>query len=611
MPGPVARWLADLRRRKVFRVGAVYAAVALALIEASDLVLSPLGVPAWVHTVIVALAAAGFPLALVLAWALEVTPEGVRRTEDAYGEGPAGAGGARTALLEAALLVAIVGAGIWLVAASGDGPDQADRGGSEVDRASIAVLPFANLSADPENAYFADGLAEEILNELAHLETLRVAARTSSFAFRDSAVDVPRIADALRVATVLEGSVRRSADRVLVTAQLIDADGFHLWSEEYERPLSDVFRIQDEIAREIARALGGRLLASEAARLEGSGTTDVQAHDSYLKGLHALGQRSGASIRAALGHFQRAVDLDPSYAEAYAGLAQGYYLLPLFTEGTAGETMAVRAKEAATEAIRLDPTSAEAYAVLGGVAYQIELEMELAEEELLRAIELSPSYATAHQWLAETFATLGRFEEARAHIETAIELDPVSPVVRLIEGFILWYGGRWRDGDAIFREVLRMDDSFAFALFYYPDLLIRLGEYDRAREVADRAGPLYYADDPEAAGTWRRGVELLAAALESAGRRDEAVAHWRSAPDRGVDLHWSAKALAYLGDVEGSVAVLRDMRSRRDPSFVWAPAVFRWFPELQADEEYRALIRDAGLPLLDAEGSHEGTGDVE
>lgn len=586
-------WLAELRRRKVFRVGVVYAVVALGIIEATDLVLGTLGVPDWVTVAVVVVALAGFPIALVLAWALEVTPDGVRRTEPTALEGAEVPRRMRRALLEAGLLVAILIAGTWVITATRGGVRGGDAG-LGADRASVAVLPFTNLSGDPEHQYFADGLAEELLNELARLEALRVAARTSSFAFRDSAVDVPRITQALGVATVLEGSFRSGGDRILVNVQLVNADGFQLWSEEYERPLADVFDIQDDIAREIARELGGRLLVGEAARLDVGGTTSVQAHESYLRGLYAMGQRTGASLREAVRHFQRAVDQDSDYAAAHAGLAQAYYLLPLFAEDVAPEPMAFAAKEAANEAIRLDPGSAEAYAALGGVAYQFDWDLERAEAVLRRAIDLAPSNAAAHQWLGETLAVQGRFDDAFPFIDRAIELDPVAPIPRLIKAFVLWYSGRADKADAVFREVLRMDPSFGFALFYYPDLLIQLGEYERAREVSERAAPLYLADDPAAAEKWRQGVDLLIAALQDPGRREEAIAHW-SGEGRPADLYWAATSLARLGDLESSMAALRDMRNRRDLSFVWLPARVRWLPELRTDPGYQALIREAGL----------------
>jgi TolB-like protein/Tfp pilus assembly protein PilF len=599
MQGRIARWLAELRRRKVFRAGAVYVVVALGTIEAAESVLPALGVPAWVQRWIVIAAVAGLPIALVLAWALEWTPEGIRRAAPDEASDPAtGASrpSARAPLIEAGLLAALVAGATWLVAGSLGGPGGPERSATE---ASIAIVPFRNLSGDPDHQYFADGLAEELLNELARLPGLKVAARTSSFAFRDSAVDIPTIARALNVATILDGSARGDENRLIVSVQLVSADGFTLWSEEYERPPADVFRVQDEIAREISSALGVRLLPDADGRATRSGDRIVEAHNSYLRGRQALGERTSSSIREALRHFQRAVDQDPDYAAAHAGLAQAYYLLPLYAEAVETAPMAANAKAAAREAIRLDSLSAEAWAALGGVAYQIDWDMATAEAMLTRAIRIAPSYATAHQWLAETFASTGRFDRARESIGRARELDPVSPVISLMEGFIVWYAGDLQGADAAFRRVFDLDENFEFALFNYPDLLLQLEEFDLAGRIADRAAPLYFADDPDAARAWRHGVDLLARALQDPAWRPAAVEHWRTQVAR-TDLFWTASALAQLGDVDGTLMALRKMRDRRDLSFVWTRAKLRWHPRITEDPRYRRLMESTGLPVLDA-----------
>lgn len=351
------RFLAELKRRKVFRVAAVYAATAFAVLEAADLVLPRVGVPDWALNFLVVTVLAGFPIAVVLAWALELTPDGgVRRTETASaasGDGAPLLGG--RALTITALMVA-VGVGLsagWLlkpatpVAAgtSGEGPGAADGGaeaaGSATEtadapdltadaRPSVAVLPFDNLSADPEQGYFADGLTEEILNALAGLPNLLVTARTSSFYYKDRDVPVDEIAERLGVDHVLEGSVRRSGDQMRVTAQLIRAtDGFHLWSDTYDRPVDDAFRVQSDISTQVASALGILLDERQRARMESAGARDPQAYALFARGFELYQRAHGQGPQIPLlleanTFFDRAFDLAPDLWVARYHSADAY-----------------------------------------------------------------------------------------------------------------------------------------------------------------------------------------------------------------------------------------------------------------------------------------------
>jgi TolB-like protein len=496
--------------------------------------------------------------------------------------------------------VGILGLALWLTAYAFDGGGGALSGRRPAE-ASIAIVPFVDLSDDERNDLFAAGLTEELLTELSRLRGLRVAERGSARGTRASAgapgTDPREIARTLNVATVLSGTVRRDSIRVVVTAQLDDADGFQVWAQQFSRPVSDAIAIQDEIAREIADALGLSLLPEEMARLNEQGTIDARAYDDYLKGLAEFAARSRSSLHAAIAHFQSAVDRDPLYAEAHAGLAQASYLLPLFDPTIPGDAMAERAHAAARRALELDPRSAEAYAALGGVAYQSEWRMEEAEEALRRAISLSPSYVTAHQWLAETQFVQGELEPALASIDRATELDPTSPVVRLMKGFMLEYAGRLELADQQFREALRLDPAFSFALYYYPDLLVAMGRYDEARAMAERAAATYFADDPGAGSAWLRGILLYIDATEDPSRADASRAYWAEYR-RDSDIFWRFLALAKAGAVEDALASLRRMRAERHPSFVWMPSRLRLEPELLSDPRVTAVFREAGLPVL-------------
>ncbi|MDT8449171.1 MAG: hypothetical protein RQ847_03260 [Wenzhouxiangellaceae bacterium] len=320
-------FFAELKRRKVFRVAVVYAATAFAVLQAADIMLPRVGVPDWVMNLVVVLTVLGFPIALVLAWALELKPDGgVQRTEAAEtepGEAPALIG--KRTLLVAGLFI-VLGIGLsagWLLKPSGGPtstvpPETVASNTTEPARQSIAVLPFDSLSDDPEQGYFADGLTEEILNSLAALPELLVTARTSSFYFKDKDVPVPEIAETLGVGHIVEGSVRRAGDKIRVTAQLIRAsDGFHLWSQTYDRPFEDVFEIQTDVAEKVAGALSIYLDDEQRDALAASGTRNVEAFKAFLKGRALLNRahagEPGVSLWDANEEFERAMALDPNY----------------------------------------------------------------------------------------------------------------------------------------------------------------------------------------------------------------------------------------------------------------------------------------------------------
>jgi len=284
------RLIDELKRRRVFRVAVVYAVVAFAIWQAAEIAVPGLNLPAWVLTLVILLTVLGFPIALVLAWALEITPEGVRRTEPATANAT---------------------------------PSIAPPA---VARKSIAVLPFANISDDPGNEYFSDGMTEEIINALAQLKDLRVAARTSCFTFKGKAPHISEVGAKLNVTTVLEGSVRKAGSRLRITAQLINVgDGYHIWSQRYDREMEDVFAIQDEIAKGIADKLQITLVGDAAEQLVRPSTVNLEAYDLYLKGRFFVNQGGEGPARG-LEYFQQALACDPDYALAHAGIADAYGL---------------------------------------------------------------------------------------------------------------------------------------------------------------------------------------------------------------------------------------------------------------------------------------------
>jgi TolB-like protein len=435
------RFFAELKRRKVFQVAAVYGAGMFGVLQGADILVQALHLPESLVTLAAVVGLLGFPVALFVAWVFERSPDGLVRTEDAApGEltqiiaappakrwpvGLAAAGG--TALL-------LVGA--WLVlgrpaadAASQDDSVGAVAAGASADATtavsdlSIAVLPFEDMSEAGDKEYFSDGLSEELIDALARVDNLQVAARTSSFAFKDGSADIRSIADSLGVANVLEGSVRASGDRLRITAQLIQAsDGFHLWTETYDRELTDVFEVQEEIADAIATALLGRLGLEHGADFSVA-RTDIKAYEQYLLGRAFVSQRGDALLRAEE-HFRAALAIDSMYAPAWGGLAEVYALYPYYASVDFEESLA-SSEEAARRALALDPNSANAHVALGSVLRE-RRQWKDAERELRRAVQLAPESSEAHGELSQYLLAVGEFDEAMDAARRSLALDPLS-----------------------------------------------------------------------------------------------------------------------------------------------------------------------------------------
>ena len=363
--------LDELKRRKVVRVGLVYGAVAFAILEGVDVLVEALTLPDVVRTVIAVAALGGFPLALALVWAFEATPEGVQRDR---GDAGGGAGSWLTARsLVAAVLFTSLGLGAgWLAGRGGAGETTDSSPATE--GASIAVLPFLDLSPGGDQAYFADGLAEELLNVLVRSQDLKVAARTSSFAFRENR-DIREIGNTLGVSTVVEGSVRRAGDRLRVTAQLIQvSDGFHLWSQTFDGSASDVFAVQDSIAAAIAGALQVTLgVALDLPRQARGLTDDVDAHDLYLLGLHRWRTRNPEQLQEAIGFFEQALGVDSTFALAYTGVAWVWSVASVYDFSLSPREAISQAKDALARAQALSPDLPEAVAIGGFIVSEYDL----------------------------------------------------------------------------------------------------------------------------------------------------------------------------------------------------------------------------------------------
>ncbi|MFB3110613.1 MAG: hypothetical protein ACE10G_01140, partial [Gemmatimonadales bacterium] len=410
---------AELRRRNVFRVAAAYAVVGWLIIQVVSALSSPLNLPEWFEAVTVTLLAIGFPIALLFAWAFDLTPDGIRLTQrDDAATKESGGNKLDYALIGGLLVVAAVTLWGQLPTASVNDLTQS----FEVEEApSIAVLPFADMSPNGDQEYFGDGIAEELLNELTRLDGLQVAGRTSSFSFKQSDENLQAIGEALHVNFILEGSIRKDGDRVLITAQLINAaDGYHLWSDTYNRELTDIFAIQEEIAASVAGALGVRLGVGGVNAFFGAGTRNVEAYEAYLQGLPPRPGRAAARIRL----FERATQLDPNYAAAWAQL--GLFNAARMWTALPEEAPALLdyALPLVRRAVELDPESAQAHSLLGTILYA-QLDWIGGEEAHATALSLLSDRPTLTQH-ANLLMRAGRSAAARTQYDAAQSAEPMG-----------------------------------------------------------------------------------------------------------------------------------------------------------------------------------------
>lgn len=371
-----------------------------------------------------------------------------------------------------------------------------DSDADPISKPSIAVLPFADLSPAGDQEYFCDGIAEEITNALTRVEDLRVVARTSAFSFKGKDTPLPDIGRELGVGTLLSGSVRKSGDRLRIDVRLTNAlDGHELWSEQYDRELEDVFAIQDEIRLAIVDRLRVTLFGGDRDALVKRHTGDTEAFNLYWKGRFFWNKRTEEGYRKALSYFQEAIKQDPSYALAYVGIADSYDLLGWY-DHLAPEEAFPKAREAAHKALAMDDQLAEAHATTGWICVNYEWSWKCAEREYTRALDLNPGYATAHQWFAEYLSYMGRHDEAKAHAQRAVELDPLSIIINTDLGQVLYYAREYDRAIDQLKKTLEMDSNFAIPYFFLAFAYVQQHKYAEALGAAQTALDLSGGDEP-------------------------------------------------------------------------------------------------------------------
>ncbi len=457
---------------------------------------------------------------------------------------------------------------------------------------SLAVLPFVNVSADPNTEYLSDGITEGLINSLSRLPNLRVVSRSSVFRYKGRDIDPRAAARELGVHAVLMGRVVQRGDHLSVSAELVDVrDDRQLWGEQYNRKLADILGVQEEISREISEKLRLHLTGEEKTRVAKRPTENIEAYQLYLKGRYYWNKRTEDGFRKASEYFSQAAEKDRNYALAHAGLAESYILLGNYGLLPAKEAFA-KAREAATKALELDDTLAEAHNALATVKENYDWDWPGAEREFRRAIELNPGYATAHQWYGELLSELGRHEEALAEIKRAQQLDPLSLIINTVSGKLLLYAGRNDFAIEQLRKTLEIEPNFAHAHWYLGIAYVRKGAFAEAIAEFQRATTL----SPNIL-QYKGG---LAHAYARAGKSAEArklLSELKEHSKRRY-VSWSDLAAIYagLGEKDQAFACLEKAYEQRDARLVGWVNASPLFDPLRSDPRYRDLPRRIGLP---------------
>ena len=591
--------VSELRRRNVFRIAALYLVAGWVLLQVAELLFGALDVPPWSLRLLLGLLLLGLPLAVIFAWVYELTPEGLRREHEVDGHASiTRETGRKINVLIAGLLVAAIGLLAWgqlgirrdrvaTVPAADTKAIAQPTAATPVGRASalsIAVLPFVNMSDDRSNEYFSDGLTEELLNLLARIPELKVIARTSSFAYKGKEAKISEIARELQVANVLEGSVRKSGDRIRITAQLIrTSDSTHLWSQSYDRTVQDIFAVQDEIAGEVVDSLKVKLLGADHKPVQAGGTNDARAYEAYLRGRYEWNKGESQELaRAALAAFDEALALDPSFAQAYASrssvlqaLTRNAYLP--YTEGFA------QARAAAERAVELAPETSDAYVALGRLAIGADWDWQESEAALRKALELNPSNAAAYIVLAQLLSGLGRTNEALAAARQAVSLDPLAPAGIQTLAFTNYDARQYHEARTLARQVATLDP--ARPRLHYLFGLIDLATSDPQTAVA--------ACEKERV-EWQRQT-CLAIAYDKLGRDGEAAAQVKELKKTGDNSAYQfAQISAQRGELDEAIGWLNVARRVRDPG-VFRSRVDQLLDPLRDDPRFKTYLREMNL----------------
>jgi len=550
----------ELKRRNVFRVGIAYLVVSWFLLQIIDVVIPILILPDWVARFIFLLLAVGFIPVLIAAWAFELTPDGLKKEKDVdRSQSIASQTGRKLDRTIIVILVLALGYFVYdkfLTPAPDSSPGATSLTGASAEQTagpvpspapntgekSVAVLPFVNMSDDAENEYFSDGISEELLNVLVRVKGLRVPSRTSSFTFKGSDKKLAEIGKELQVDHILEGSVRKSGDRIRVTAQLIEVNtDTHLWSETYTRELDDIFAVQDEIAQAIVSALKVTLTGNDQAPIQSRSTASVEAYNKYLLGRHMWNQRTPASLLASVEPLREAIALDPQYGRAWEALADAYVLIPEYRSGSIREYIPL-AHEAIDKALYINPKSAPALTTSAYIKFMYDYDFEGARAMFTRAIEIDPDYATAHQWYGELLAVEGKLDAALDQLKLARIADPLAHIMPHDMGWFLMWTDRSGEAYQYFQESIELNPNFQNSYRNLAQLQMKEGHFGPARENIRKSFSIMKLDP---------ATDLAVVdALENPALRANAVALVLKDNQTAYGTMGKARMLMFLGEPE-------------------------------------------------------------
>ncbi len=576
----IDNFFAELKRRNVYKVAVAYAVVGWLVIQVSSTVLPAFHAPEWVVQTLVVLVALGFPIALVLGWAFELTPEGLKRTED-VDLAPQARKKSR-AWIYVVIVGALLSVGLFMLGRYGF--REKISAASQLPAKSIAVLPFVNMSADKNDEYLSDGMTEELINVLSKVPGLRVPGRTSCFAFKGKNEEdiFHKVGDQLHVGTVLEGSVRKAGDKLRVTAQLINvSDGYHLWSKDYDGDVKDILNFQSNVAKQVVQALQVKLGGEGTRVLAKKPTENPEAHRLYLLGRYEFAKYTQTGWNNAIRYYEQALKLDPNYALAYCGLADNYAYMGSVVMPE--KEAIAKEKQFAQKALELDPELAEAHMSLA-LTLVADYDWRNGLKEFDRALELNPNLAFAYELQAWTVNGLGRFDEAIAKTRKAVELDPLNPFFQMSLSFYQYWARQYDDAIAQARKTLEMDPNSAISHVLLGLSFLKKG--DTAGAIAELEKSK--APDP---GAWYQG--FLGYAYAISGDRAKAEEALRELEQVAKRQYVSPTAFATiylgLGQKEKCLDWLEKAYEQQD-SACWYLKIDQIYDSVRNEPRFQALV---------------------
>jgi serine/threonine-protein kinase len=578
----IDHFFSELKRRNVYKVAVAYIVAGWALAQGIAQVFPVFYVPNWAIQLVVVLIIIGFPVAVLLAWAFEITPQGIKRTEDVDPTQPHSIGGAWIYIVVVGVLVSV---GLFFLGrySAGNATSRHSEAAMANSQKSIAVLPLVNESGDPRDEYFSDGLSEELIAALAQITGLRVIGRSSSFRFKDSKEEPKTIGKQLGVSTLLDGTVRKQGDRVRIVAQLVNAaDGIQLWTRTFDRELKDIFAVQEEIAKAVADSLKVTLLGSETAQR--NTPKNIEAHNAYLQGHFHFQRRNLEDYRKAVDYFDQAIRLDPDYALAYAERSEAWTFIGDLTGQR--EPAWSKARSDAEKAVAIAPGLAEARAALGWVRFFIDWKFAEGLSELKRAKELSPSNPTANDLLARVIVYLGRLDEAERQARQAVELDPLSVIAQGNLARVLLFAGKLDESDVAARKAAELQPTAAASHRWQVTVAILRDDGETALREAQLEPDHGYRRFELALAQQIRGDRPAADAALA-----DLIANGRNQLDYQI-----AEVYALRGETDKAFEWLQIAYDNHDTGIL-SLLIDPLIGGLRGDPRYKSMVEKVGLPM--------------